>query len=130
MKDSKTKGLNLIAENPTEQRVLEYLIENASPSLIWKINTGKKTLAGALEYAKGEAKKRAAGAGCVCVDDDTVFGWIIHFFEEDEIKEPAGVKRKSTRVPGGVKKKPEPKAKKLSGPIVMDLFPEMQGDSQ
>ncbi|VGO14764.1 hypothetical protein PDESU_03333 [Pontiella desulfatans] len=117
-----TPKLNLTAENSTEQRILDYLIENASTELVAKINFGKKTLAGALDYARGEARSMAID-GCAVVDDDTVFGWIIHFFEEDEIKE--GAKKPKTRVPGGVKAKPKPKPakkEKPTGPLVMDLF--------
>lgn len=123
-----TQTVNLSADNPTEQRVLDYLNENASEVLAEKINGGKKTLAGALRYAKGEAQKQAAGASCICIDDATVFGWIIHFFEEDSIKEPS--KEPAARVPAGVKKaKPKKKAKakaealpKPTGPIFQELF--------
>lgn len=79
--------LKLKAENGTEERVLKYLQENASAMLAEKINTGTKTLAGAMDYAKDEAHKLARGARYACVEDQTVFGWIIHFFEEDDIKE-------------------------------------------
>jgi len=125
MSDSAAK-LKLTAKGPTEQRLLDYLKENASAELIWKINTGKKTLAGALEYVTGEAKKQAEGASSICMDDDTVFGWMIHFFEEDEIKQPKT--RQSTTVPSRVKKKAPVKeastgqAEKSAGPLVLDLF--------
>lgn len=82
-------NITLEAKNTTEERVLAYLVENASAVLAEKINAGNKTLAGCLEYAKGEARKLAKGQNCVCVPDDTVFGWIIHFFEEDAIAEKA-----------------------------------------
>jgi hypothetical protein len=95
--------LKLKADDATEKRVLAYLTENASDPLIEKINAGGKTIAGSLGYAKGEAQKLAKGAGCICIEDDTVFGWIIHYFEEKSIKEPKK-KAKGPRVPGGVKK--------------------------
>jgi hypothetical protein len=85
--------ITLTAKNPTEQRVLDYLKENASEVLAERINAGKKTIAGALNYAKEEAHKTADGESCVCVDDATVFGWIVHFFEEDHIKEKAKASR-------------------------------------
>lgn len=142
--------IKLPAGNPTEQRILDYLNENASEVLAAKINAGKKTLAGAVKYATDEARKMANGSGCVCVDDATVFGWIVHFFEEDEIEEPKAEKPKpAVRTPSGVKKakgqkteasgqktaaprrrktedgekKPvEPKAEKPKGPIFLELF--------
>lgn len=80
--------ITLKATNATEQRVLAYLQTNASDELAAKINIGTKTLAGAMAFAKSEAKKMAAGAGVVCVEDETVFGWIVHFFEEDDVQTP------------------------------------------
>lgn len=92
--------LNLIAKNKSEELVKAYLEENASEILAEKINNGVlivkdgntvlnvKTLAGFMEYAKGEARKLAAkGASYACVEDSTVFGWAIHYFEEDKITE-------------------------------------------
>ncbi len=91
--------LNLIANNAAEQRVKEYLEQNASAELAKKINEGvpvnkdgktliqKKSLAGFIRYATEEAKKIAEkGANCACVDDNTVFGWAVHYFEEDAIE--------------------------------------------
>lgn len=80
--------LKLKAENANEQRVLVYLEENASDVLAEKINVGIKTLKGFFAYARGEAQKLAIN-GCACIDDQTVFGWAVHYFEEEEIKEPA-----------------------------------------
>ncbi|MBQ4111962.1 MAG: hypothetical protein IJD38_04105 [Clostridia bacterium] len=83
----------------TEEKVLkEYLEQNASEVLADKINNGvpvekdgkklisKKTLAGFLKYATEEARKQAAkGATSACLHSDIVFGWAIHYFEEDSI---------------------------------------------
>lgn len=83
--------LKLKAENANEQRVLEYLEENASDVLAEKINDGDKTLSGFFAYARGEAQKLAIN-GCACIEDKTVFGWAIHYFEEEAIKETAAPK--------------------------------------
>ena len=93
--------INLTANNATEARILAYLHENASEPLAEKISAGKKTLAGSVGYAKEEARKLAVD-GCACVDDATVFGWIVHYFEEDSIEEKAKPKPAVT-LPGGVK---------------------------
>ncbi len=143
--------LKLKAETPTEQRILDYLNENASDVLAEKINVGTKTLAGAVRYATAEAKKQADGEGCVCVDDATVFGWIIHFFEEDDIAEQPKKEKAAVKLPVGVKeksggKKAEKKAKhakpadpakpaepaKPKGPIILELFSceEMRGKAK
>ena len=91
--------LKLQANNDAEQRVKEYLEANASEELARKINEGvpvekdgkklvqKKTLQGFIRYATGEARKTAEkGATGAFVSDETVFGWAIHYFEEDSIE--------------------------------------------
>lgn len=77
--------LNLKAETNNEKIILDYLNKNASEQLKEKINSGKKTLAQCWSYIISEARKLAKN-NCACVDDATVFGWAIHFFEEDSIK--------------------------------------------
>lgn len=91
--------LNLQATTKEERKVKAYLEANASEVLAEKINNGvriqkdgktlinKKTLAGFLKYACDEAKKQAEkGAQSACIDDDTVYGWSVHYFEEDSIE--------------------------------------------
>lgn len=90
--------LNLEAKTKAQQLVKEYLEKNASSTLAEKINNGitiekdgkrlisKKTLDGFMKYATDEARKLAEkGANSACVEDEVVFGWAIHYFEEDEI---------------------------------------------
>ena len=46
----------------------------------------KKTLGGFFSYADQEARKLAAkGASCACIEESVVYGWAIHYFEEDSI---------------------------------------------
>ena len=121
--------LNLTAQNKQEELILNYLQNNASETLADKINNGtsfekdgkpllnKKTLAGFMKYACDEARKLAEkGANSACIDDATVYGWAIHYFEEEIIEgtlytidgteyKPT-VKRVETNA---VKAKPEPK---------------------
>ena len=116
--------VNLKSNNQTQQRILDYLNANASEALTARINAGEKTLKGALAYAKEEARKIAPGAECIVVDDATVFGWIIHFFEEDHIKEKIA---KTVTVAGQSAKKPKQKTKKQPAvkpdPVAqLDLF--------
>ena len=93
------KELNLSANTPTEQKILDYLRQNASETLINKINNGtpfekdgkslvnKKTLSGFMKYAAEEARKISEkGAAYACIDDSVVYGWAIHYFEEDSIE--------------------------------------------
>lgn len=76
--------LKLEAKTSNEQIILEYLNTNASEMLAEKINCGKKTLNQCWSYIVAEARKLAQN-NCACVVSDTVFGWAIHFFEEDSI---------------------------------------------
>ncbi len=77
--------LTLEAKNKNEQIILDYLNQNASAALIEKINAGEKTLSQCWSYIVSEASKIKEG-NCAVVDDATVFGWAIHFFEEDSIQ--------------------------------------------
>lgn len=88
--------LNLTAKDGAEARILEYLELTASEALAAKINGGKRTLAGAMAYCKGQAKKMLEGGNCVCVDEATVYGWAVHFFEDGETDERSGREMKGT----------------------------------
>jgi hypothetical protein len=91
--------LNLETKNGSQRRIKAYLEQNASEVLAEKINNGvriekdgktlinKKDLAGFMKYACEEARKLAKqGATGACVKDEIVFGWLIHYFEEDSIE--------------------------------------------
>lgn len=137
--------LNLEAKTPAEQKVKAYLEQNASEVLARKINEGvkivkdgktllnKKTLAGFLKFACDEAKKQAEkGAQSACIYDAVVYGWAVHYFEEDSIEgtlcnedgteyKPAVAKPKS--VPTYTPPKPKPKPQ-------MSIFDMMAADEQ
>ena len=151
--------LHLTATTTEEKVLKEYLEQNASEVLADKINNGvpvekdgkklvsRKTLAGFMKYATDEARKQAAkGATSACLHSDIVFGWAIHYFEEDSIlgtlynedgteyKPPkptpkvtskASATAEATVVPAS---KPQPKAGQMS---MFDLFdePEMVAET-
>lgn len=77
--------IKLESVDETQKVILNFLNANASDELAAKINNGKKTLSQCMGYIYGEARK-LADKGYACVKDETVFGWAIHFFEEDEIQ--------------------------------------------
>lgn len=91
--------LDLKAEAPELEALKTYLEENVSELLADKINNGvriekdgktlinKKTLETFMDYAHDEAKKLAAkGTRYACIKSDIVFGWAVHYFEEDSIE--------------------------------------------
>ncbi|MBQ8395209.1 MAG: hypothetical protein IJX49_06510 [Clostridia bacterium] len=87
--------LNLETKNKSQKRIKKYLEENASPTLAEKINNGvriekdgktlinKKDLDGFWAYAY---KKSHENGGDGYEDNDDVFGWAVHYFEENEIE--------------------------------------------
>ena len=90
---------NLNANTPAEQEILEYLENNASETLAEKINNGtpfekdgeplinKKTLSGFMKYACEEARKTVeSGSSSACIEDSVVYGWAVHYFEEESIE--------------------------------------------
>ena len=144
--------LQLTATTTEEKILLEYLEQNASEVLANKINNGvpiekdgkmlisKKTLTGFLKYATEEARKQAAkGSTSACLHSDIVFGWAIHYFEEDSIPgtlynedgteyKPPKPTPKVTPKPSATAEapivpapKPQPKAGQMS---MFDLFDE------
>ena len=91
--------LNLEATTKEQELIKAYLEENASEILAEKINNGtpfekdgktfinRKTLDGFMKYATDEARKLASkGANSACVEDKVVYGWAVHYFEEDSIE--------------------------------------------
>lgn len=113
--------LNLTAKGTEQELIKRYLEENASEMLAEKINNGvkvekdgktlinKKTLEGFMKYATGEARKHAEkGASAACVRSDVVFGWAIHYFEEESIEE------KLYNEDGSEYKAPKPVVKKTT----------------
>ena len=91
--------LNLETKNKEQEVLKEYLENNASEILVNKINNGvyinkdgkrllnKKDLDSFIQFATEEARKQVEkGATSACIHSDIVFGWAIHYFEEDSIE--------------------------------------------
>lgn len=92
-------NITLETKNKSEEIIKAYLEENAGAILADKINNGvfiekdgkrllnRKSLASFMDYANQEAQKIVnKGERSACIDDTTVFGWAIHYFEEDSIE--------------------------------------------
>lgn len=91
--------LNLETKDKAQEVIKEYLENTASDVLAEKINDGvliekdgkrlinRKTLDGLMKYACDEARKQAEkGKNSACIGQDVVFGWAIHYFEENAIE--------------------------------------------
>ena len=132
--------LNLKTKTKEQELVKAYLEENASKTLAEKINNGtpfekdgktfinKKTLNGFMKYASDEARKLASkGANSACVEDKVVYGWAVHYFEEDSIEgtlfnaDGTEYKPAPKSVPTKVKKV-EPKKPEERQPTLFDFM--------
>lgn len=124
--------LRLETKTKEQEFVKAYLEENASDILTDKINNGvrivkggrtllnKKTLGGFMTYAADEARKLAEkGARSICVEDKVVYGWAVHYFEEDSIEEKLYNE-------DGTKYRPKPKATDKPKSISPAVKPEPQ----
>jgi hypothetical protein len=128
--------LNLTPQNKQEELILTYLQNNASESLADKINNGtpfekdgnpllnKKTLSGFMKYACDEARNLAEkGANSACIDDATVYGWAIHYFEEESIEG-------TLYTIDGAEYKPAPKKSVNTKPVTPKPQPQKQQSLQ
>lgn len=102
--------LKLTAKTDNETLILKYLELNASLELKAKINNGTKTLEDCWKFITEQAKKLAKN-NCACIEDSKVYGWAIHFFEEDGIK---AVKTEKIEAPKAEKKKPKEENTQMS----------------
>lgn len=137
--------LNLQTQSKEQEILLAYLEQNASAALAEKINNGipankngtqlviKKDLTGFMKYATEEARKAApTGATSACVEDKTVFSWLMHYFEEDRIEgryfnldgTPYTPPKKETKkaTPAKPKDNPKPQPKQEAELTLFDML--------
>lgn len=102
-----------------EQLIAEYIEENASDILVNKINKSDKGIGDCWSYIVNCAKEKAKGASGIGIASDVVFGWAIHYFEEDSIKKGSTPKVNTVKTvnPKEVKKKVKAAAPK---PVIKD----------
>lgn len=121
--------LNLKAEDAGQERVLAYLEENASDQLVEKINAGTKTMAGCWSYIRGRARSLAKNQ-CAVVEDKEVFGWAVHYFEEDDLNSENGTNKGGGTVDPKVHAKYEKVLEEQAGRYTeTPLTSEKNGDS-
>lgn len=131
----------LETKNKAQEILKEYLENNASEILANKINNGvkiqkddktllnKKDLNGFMKFASDEARKQTeSGASFACIESDAVFGWAMHYFEEDEIVgelyNEDGTKYQSPIPKPQVPKIESPKKVENKQPTLFDLLTE------
>ncbi len=133
--------LNLVAKVIEQEKIKEYLENNISEALAEKINNGaqitkentvllnKKDLNGFWSYATSEAKKLVEkNSNSVYVNDEIVYGWAIHYFEEDSIEgvlynQDGSEYKPKTEVTKQVESKPKASPKNTTNQSTLfDLF--------
>lgn len=133
--------LNLETKTKEQELIKQYLEENVSETLANKINNGvkitkdnktlinKKDLNGFMNYANQEARKLAEkGSNCACIEDKVVYGWAIHYFEEDSIEgnlyneDGTEYKVEIKKTTPKIESKPEPKKPEKQQTTLFDLM--------
>ena len=72
-----------------ESTIKNYLDKRAEKDSLFAVNYKKenKSIQECCKYIYSQAKKLLAkGGNAVGVDDDTVYGWAVHYYDEDDIK--------------------------------------------
>lgn len=138
-------AINLTAKGRDQELILAYLRDNASEVLADKINNGvtvekdgkqlinRKDLDGFMKFACDEARKLAAkGSNSTCVEDSVVYGWAIHYFEEDGIHgklfNPDGTEYTPVPVKKKTASKPTPPPKPKSQFSFFDILNEKKNE--
>ena len=116
----------------TFEKIIKDYIESACKTdavLAGKYEKSGKDIEGCCKYIKSEARKQAKN-GCAAIKDDEVFGWAVHYFDE-EMTAPKDSPRAEVKVAptADMPKKAvslaneKPKAKKGSDDgLMMSLF--------
>lgn len=129
----------LTTKTNEEATIKNYLEANASDILVGKINDGvriekdgktlinRKTIETFMKYAYEEARKAVEkNARVACIDNETVFGWAIHYFEEPDIIgtlfNEDGTEHKVTPPPVTPKPVVPAAPPKPTGPRMMSFF--------
>lgn len=74
-------------ENEYIKAIGDYLIERAKidPSIARNLAKENKSLKRCYQFIIDEAKKISKN-NCAMVKDDVVFGWAVHYYDEDNLK--------------------------------------------
>lgn len=73
----------------TFENIIQSYIENRAKEDSLFAETCKKankSIKGCCKYIYSQAKNMAKGGKVVGIDDDTVFGWAVHYYDEESIE--------------------------------------------
>lgn len=71
-----------------KERIKDYLDERASQDELFAKSYAKsnKNIDECYDYIVGEARKQCKNSDSICISDDVVYGWAVHYYDEDDIK--------------------------------------------
>jgi transcription elongation GreA/GreB family factor len=111
-----------------QNTIKSYLDKRAAEDSLFAVTYAKenKSIDKCCAYITSQAKKAATG-NCAVISDDVVFGWAVHYYDEDDIKvEKTAVKTvvKTSEVKPKEEKASEPtmRVKKLKSTNQLSLF--------
>lgn len=80
-----------------KEAIKKYLDERAKSDPLFAPTYAKKnkSIDECCAYIMSEAKKKAV-KGCAAISDDVVYGWAVHYYDEDSIKVTGAPKAKVT----------------------------------
>ena len=70
-----------------KERIKDYLDERARKDELFAKSYAKsnKNIDECYDYIVGEARKQCKDSDSVCISDDVVYGWAVHYYDEDNI---------------------------------------------
>ena len=71
-----------------QERIKDYLDERARQDELFAKSYAKsnKNIDECYEYIVSEARKQCKDSDSICISDDVVYGWAVHYYDEDNIK--------------------------------------------
>ena len=77
----------MATNNSFQDTIKAYLDKRAEEDPLFAATYAKenKNINDCCSYITSEAKKQASN-GCDAISDDVVFGWAVHYYDEDDIK--------------------------------------------
>lgn len=70
-----------------KERIKDYLDERACKDELFAKSYAKsnKNIDECYDYIVGEARKQCKDSDSICISDDVVYGWAVHYYDEDNI---------------------------------------------
>ena len=110
--------------NPFKEIIKEYLDKRAKEDPLFAPSYAKptKNIDDCCKYIIEEARKRKDGS-CAVIKDEEVFGWAVHYYDEDDIEVPKATE-KVTVSTTATTEPPKEKKKEFKQLTIFDMLGE------